>query len=861
MKQQLLLLSAFFTMIYASAQQTPMLSDRSKSGRVYGKIVSSKTNKGLQAASVQVAIATADSIRDSSGNALSKDSIIAGMFTRANGDFSFENIPFADSLKLLITAIGYRPFEQPLRLNSNSAAGAGTPERDLGNLKVEPEAQVLANVTVTSTRPAMQMGIDRRVFNVERSITATGGTAIDVMKNIPSITVDVEGNVQLRNTTPQIFVDGRPTILTLAQIPADNIETVELITNPSAKFDAASTGGIINIILKKNRRVGLNGTASVSGGSPNILSGNLTLNLRQGKFNFFASGNYNQSGGRADGKAFRQNKRNGVIQNYFNQYSWNNRLRKFASARFGLDFFLDNRNTITLSQNFVNGKFTDNEDQNQEYLTNSSILDRTGKRFSTGANNFNRSSTQLLYTHKFATAGKTLTADVNYNTGSGGSETNIINSYFNPDGTTYSPSNRVRNSGNNNNNQFTAQVDYVNPIGENAKLETGVRTFIQNNTSIFNAFSLGEAGDEIKLPLSNNYKYREMVNAFYLTFSNKINKFSYQVGLRTEQSKFDGELVDKGQKFGYQYPSSVKNIWDALFPSLFLTQTIGDKEDIQINYTRRIRRPNFWQLNPFIDITDPVNLRQGNPTLRPEFTNSFEFNYNKTYKSGSLLGVIYYRNNLGDITQYSDTISAELYRQLNNAAVGSNAILNTFINARSTNRLGAELTLQQKLAKNFDIVPNVNLQYRKVNADINGLNLSNQGFNWEAKLITNYKIETQDSRLFNNLGFQVIGEYESPTVIPQGRRKEQYSIDFALRKDMFKEKKGSLTFSINDVFNTRRFGIIYDTKNFYQDSYRRWNVRSFRLTFTYRFGSTNFNLFRRNENRNEDVEESEQSPI
>jgi hypothetical protein len=199
----------------------------------------------------------------------------------------------------------------------------------------------------------MELGIDRRVFNVEKNITSTGGTAVDVMKNIPSVTVDVEGNVQLRNASPQIFVDGRPTILTLDQIPADNIEKVELITNPSAQFDASSNAGIINVVLKKNRRVGLNGTASVSGGSPDILAGNLNLNVRQGKVNFFVSGNYNQSGGRADGKTFRQNKRNGITDNYFNQFSWNDRMRKFKSVRFGFDYYLNNRNTLTLSQNLL----------------------------------------------------------------------------------------------------------------------------------------------------------------------------------------------------------------------------------------------------------------------------------------------------------------------------------------------------------------------------------------------------------------------------------------------------------------------------------------------------------------------------
>jgi outer membrane receptor protein involved in Fe transport len=846
--KHLLLILTCFTFLSVSAQlPTEGGFKRQQNGRIYGKVVDAKTNKGFDAASVQVIKRVVDSFAGTS-----KDSIIAGMLTPSNGNFSFENIPFGDSLTLFITAVGYGSVAEPIGLDATPGLGL---ERDLGNFKISQEATVLENVTVTSTRPALTMGIDRKIFNVEKSLTATGGTALDVMKNIPSVTVDVEGNVQLRNASPQIFVDGRPTILTLEQIPADHIEQVELITNPSAKFDAATTAGIINVVLKKNRRVGFNGNASVSAGTPDIFSSNLTLNLRQGKFNFFGSGNYNQSGGKADGKTFRQNKRNGIVENYFNQYSVNNRMRKFTSARFGLDFFLDNRNTITVSQNFVEGRFSNNEDQNQEYLNSSGILERTGKRFSESNNGFNRSSSQLNYIHKFLKPGKQLTADITYNSGTGDNRTNIINSYMNNDGTPFALPNRVRNNGDNENNQLTVQMDFVSPNGEKSKFESGVRTFVQNNESIFDAFSLGAAGDETKLPLSNHYKFKEVVNAFYLTYSNKIDKISYQAGLRAEVSTFDGELIDKGQKFGYDYPGTLKNIWDALYPSFFLTKTISEGQDVQVNFTKRIRRPNFWQLNPFIDINDPVNLRQGNPALRPEYTNSFEFNYNNTYKSGSFLGVIYYRNNQRDITQYSDTITAVQYQQLNNAAIDPNAILNTFINARSTNRLGADFTLQQKLAKNLEIVPNINMQYRKVNAVVNGNDLSNEGFSWETKLIINYKIEAKKSSLFNNLSFQVVGEYESPEVIPQGKRKEEYRVDFALRKDMFKERKGTLTFSISDVFNTQRFGTIYDTETFYQDSYRRWNVRNFRVTFSYRFGNSKFSLFKRrsdNQIRDED---------
>jgi hypothetical protein len=197
------------------------------------------------------------------------------------------------------------------------------------------------------------------------------------------------------------------------------------------------------------------------------------------------------------------------------------------------------------------------------------------------------------------------------------------------------------------------------------------------------------------------------------------------------------------------------------------------------------------------------------------------------------------------VTQYSDTITAAQYQQLNNAAVDPNAILNTFINASTTNRYGAEFTLQHRIGRNFDITPTIDLQYRTTSANVENLQLSNEGFNWEAKLILNYKIEAPERPFFNNFSFQFSGEYEAPQVIPQGKQIAQADADFAVRKDFLKDRKATITFAINDVFNSRRWGTIYDTEQFYQDSYRRRNVRSFRLTFSYRFGDANFTLNRR----------------
>ncbi len=771
------------------------------------------------------------------------------MLTKPNGDFHFSNIPFHAYLKVEISAVGYSLYHHTFSFDKTESQPVI--QKDMGNIVMARATEKLQTVTVMAQRPALQLGIDKKIFDVGKSITSKGGTAIDVMKNIPSVSVDVDGNVQVRNSSPTIFIDGRPTILTLDQISSDDIDRIEIITNPSAKYDASTTGGIINIILKKNKRRGLNGLASLTGGIPERYSGNINLNMRQGKFNFFVSGHYNYSNNNGHGKSFRQNKTGGVVDNYFIQHSLNNHTRQFIGLRGGVDIFLDNRNTITLSQGFVNGHFSNIQTQNQEYYDNSNQLTQSGIRNENGRVQFKRNSSSIYYTHKFPKEGETIDASIKMNYGGVNDDDKIINSFYNPDKTLIGDPSIVQNDGANNNNQVTAKVDYVNTYEDDKKLEAGLRSYTNNYTSYFNSYSM-KNGEAIKLPLSNNYKYIENIQAAYITYTGKIKTIGYQAGLRGEYSKFTGTLLDSAKKFGYEYPSQLKNIWNALFPSLYLSKKLNETDEIQLNYSRRIRRPNFRQLNPFIDINDPLNIQQGNPQLKPEYSNSFEFNYSKSFKNNSnFLASVYYRNTTGDITRYSDTLSAAQYDKLQNAGVDPNAILNTFINSKSTNRAGLELTLQEKLGENFDITPNVNIGYRKVNATQNSLDLNNEGWDFSSKLTTNYKIKTENkSNVFNNVSFQLTADYHSPRVIPQGRRLERFSSDFAMQKDIFKNNNGSIIFSVNDIFNTHRYGVIYDTPTFYQETYNRRRIRSFRLTFSYKFGNSDFSLFKQN---NEDT--------
>lgn len=803
--------------------------------RLTGRVIDKSNNTAISGAVIQVVADTTSSNGFTTYAVADKD-----------GGFVIDSMPFSKSYIVIVTAVGYGKESRTLMFDNDDNRNFIT--RDISAITIAPEANTLAGVVVSTTaKPAFQFGIDRKIFNVEKSITAQGGTAVDVMRNIPSLTVDLNGNVQMRNSNPQILVDGRPTILTLEQIPADDIERVELLTNPSSKFDASSAAGIINVVLKKNKRKGFNGLASVGIGSPEVLNGNLSFNVRQKSFNFFASGNYNQSGGMANSETYRENKSGGVITDYFTQSSENDRERKFNSVRFGADYFMDEKTTVSLTQGFNHGRFASNELQHQGYFDEQNVLDYTGIRTSNGFFKFQRSSSSLLFDREFDKPGHKLTADVTYNKGVQNNASFINTSLYNPDGTLYAPDTRVRNDGSGNDNQLTIQADYTNQVDENKKIEFGLRSFTNNSAARFGTYAIDQSNAETKLPLSNNYKYRETVNAGYFNYGNKWKSIKYQVGLRMELSKLDGELLDSNRHFGYAYPDKIASVADGLFPSLFLTKEFNEKRELQFNYSRRIRRPRFWEVNPFVDIDDPLNISRGNPALMPEFTHSLEVNYSNRYKNGSILATLYFRNNEGDITEYSDTISTELYQQLNNAAVSSNAILNTFINAGYTNRWGTEFTLQQKFFKNLDITYSLNLQYRETNADVNGINLSNTGFNYNTKFISNYKVVADRNRLLNNLSFQLIAQYESPEVIPQGKRKGQFVSDVALRKEFMRNKAAAVSFSVNDVFNTRRYGTIYDTEEFYQDSYSRWNVRTFRLTFSYRFGSSDFELFKRRE--------------
>ncbi|MEO7924891.1 MAG: TonB-dependent receptor [Chitinophagaceae bacterium] len=832
-------------------------------GRFYGKVVEAKSGKPIEYASVQLLQNKMDTVTKKR-----KETVITGMLTKANGEFSLENVPVMGQSKLKISIVGYKSFEQPVSFdlkpganNGDMSAMISALDKDLGNVKVELDEKLLENVTVTAaSNPGLRLGIDRKVFNVDKNIVSAGGTAVDVMKNVPSVSVDLDGNVTMRNNTPQVFVDGRPTTMSLDQIPADAIESVEIITNPSAKFDASGgTSGIINVVLKKNKKVGYNGSIRTNIDSRAKLGLGGDINVRQEKINFFVSGNFNQRKSISRGTTDRLTY--GTPDNHLFQNDKSTMLGNFGFGRAGFDYFIDNRNTISLSANIAKGSFKPSTYSSmQTDLLGTPVSSSLAERLSNSKNNFRNTGTMLSYKRNFPKAGKEFTADITFNTSKNNSS-NLVRT----DSLDYSTKSVVKSSsqrqdGKGSNENFVFQADYTNPITEKSKIEMGARVTIRQVDNKNDFYFITSGGNAIYNPLSSvNYNSTDKVYAGYTTYSNQMKKFGYQLGLRVESSDYQGRLPDKGQEFNINFPVS-------FFPSVFLTNKMKNDQELQLNYTRKINRPNFFQLYPYTDYSDSLNISRGNPNLQPEFTNSVELSYQKTFKKNkdSFLGSIYYKNTNDLITRFQVQ-----------ETVPDTVLINTYINAASSYVTGMELILKTKMTKWWDMTTNMNLFTSKINTGIAGQPEQDQFASWFGKLNNTFK-------LFKNFTMQVSGEYQSKTILPpggsggsggggrsgggmfgggggmfgqssssQGYVRANYFVDAGLRYEFMKNKQASISLNINDIFKTRRSDIHSESPYFTQDVFRRRDPQVLRLSFNWRFGKFDANLFKRKNNKNQ----------
>ncbi|MGZ3865289.1 MAG: outer membrane beta-barrel protein [Bacteroidia bacterium] len=790
--------------------------------RLYGKVIDPKTKGPVEFASV--ALLDFD-----------KDSAIAGVLAKSNGDFALENLPFG-GYRFRISAIGYKTYEQKMFINMQ------TIDKDLGNIELEEDATILKEVTVVGEKETFQMGIDRKIYNVDKDASAKGGTGIDAVKNIPSVTVDADGNVSLRNNGVMIYVDGRPTTLTLQQIPSDQIERIEVISNPSVKFDASATGGILNVVLKKNTKPGYNGIVMGGVGTNDRYNGMVNLNVKENPFNFFIMYNYNTQTNLNDGFTTRRNIDNGNTIGYYDQTNLTHMQNTFQFGRAGFDYNINNRNTITVSGNYVHGVFRTIDNQKSVIKDSAGNTLMNGTRLNDSKNGFENYTAQIQYRKTFPKQGKELTSDLNYNHSFGAS--GYLNTTENYISGTSSPnpylSNYMLNTGSSQNDMYNFQLDFTNPINDFTKLETGVKAnysySLNNQDNQFKTFADAIYYEDTSL--TNHYSIENLITAAYINYSSKLWGINYQGGLRYEGSNYMGTLLNKNLSFSYQYPTDMNNLMNALFPAAYFSKKLPHNQELQLNFSRKIDRPNFFQTMPFVMMSDQQNIRIGNPKLRPEFQNIAELNYNVTRGKLNYLVSLYGRYTESPITNVA-------YPQ----APGSLVLINTFQNGSSSFRYGMENTLKHTLFKDLDLTANFNLLYLDISWNPTPTTVArNTGYSYTSKLMLTYRFP-------KNISLQLNGNYESPKIIPQGTTRPQYYMDATLSYNY--KFKWMFNLLLSDCFNTNRMGTHYDTPYYVQDMSRRRQSRYLRLSVTYIFGKMDVSIFKKGKQMKGDANQME----
>ncbi len=743
------------------------------------------------------------------------EEIITGGLSQEDGRFNLQITPVTSQVILRVTYLGFRSIENIIDISRADS------EYDLGTIVMSADEKMLDEIVVTAEQATMNLYVDRKVFNVEKDISTRGGTGEDVMRNIPGLELDAEGSVQMRNTSATIFVDGRPTVLELQEIPADQIESVEVITNPSAKFDASSAGGIINIIMKKNRKAGYNGRVSAGVGTTDRYNAMASLNIRKKPFNLSLNYNLMNAGNNINTYVDRTTFSNGEITEFFNQDNDSYTLFNMQSFRAVLDYNITENDIISLTSNISAGNWGSIQEQVFSSVSGNGMLNFFGNQAQDNIFGWRNYSTQLFYEKKFDNKGQVLTADVTYNRSNRDGLTELETNNFDRDGNLL-PNNPVLQnvetvSGS---NQFTAQVDYVKPLGNGSRFEAGARSFYQRSdfTNLISRFSYESEKFEFDSILTNDFDIIESINAAYVNYVGKIGSLSYQAGVRFEHSFYQGKILGQEEPFSYEYPSAEDGLLTALFPSIFLSRKINDKHEFQFNISRKIGRPRWWQLAPRVNINDPRNIRLGNPELKPEFINLTELNYSYQSNSFSIVSSVYGRITQDPITWVAFPFEGD-----------EDVLVRMAINGELDYNFGVENIIKWSPTSQLDLTLNINTYYIRVNSNTPIGDFINAGYTYDVKPMITYRLPW-------DLSIQLNGAYFAPRILPQGETIPYYYADVSLNKRI--GKKWTLNLILSDAFDSNIRGQVFQSMFFAQEATRRRQARFLRLTASYMFGKT-----------------------
>ncbi|MEP7258931.1 MAG: outer membrane beta-barrel family protein, partial [Flavitalea sp.] len=723
-----------------------------------------------------------------------------------NGGFSIKVEP--GKYRLEISFQGYQNY-------TSGILTLGKEPLDLGKIALASMASTLDEVIVQAEKSSMQLSLDKKIFNVGKDLANAGGSAIDILSNIPSVSVDPEGNVKLRGSDGvRILIDGKPSGLVsfkggagLQQLPANLIERVEIITNPSARYEAEGMAGIINIVLKKEKKQGFNGSVELISGTPTNLGAAANLNYRHKKINFFI--NYGIAYRRSPGKGSLYQEVYGADTTFILKQQSQGKIIGFNNnIRGGLDYFFSEKNILTASYLFRRSDATRITDiRYEDYLFNPNNLVDVNTRNQHETEEEPNSEYSLIYKRSFKEKGHEFSAEAKYLDNWESSKQLFTQRNYKLDGTEDPSKGVLQNSFNDESEKhFLLQADYIKPIGKDGKFETGLRSSFRKMTNDYVVNDIDSAGHFTPLPgLDNVFLYNENIHAVYGILGNKQKKISYQAGLRAEWTDVTTTLKLTNEKNPRNYVN--------LFPSAHFTIDLPKENAMQLSYSRRVRRPFYNDLSPFFTYTDSRNYFSGNPDLNPEFSNVMEVGHIKYLDKGSISSSLYYRHTNGKI----DNI-----RRVSDQGLS----ISKPENLVSEKSFGAEFISDYSPYKWWKLDLNLNFFH----SDIDGSNIlaayKTSTYSWFAR-------QTSRFMLPNHFDIQFRMNYEAPQKTVQGNRKSLYYADLSASKDVFKGN-GTINLNVLDIFNTRKSRTVSTGPNFYTRGEYQYRRRQINLTLNYR---------------------------
>lgn len=822
---------------------TLIFAQNEKEITVKGKIVDASTQTPLEYATI-VFTSTADA------------SDVTGGITDTKGNYNIKVA--AGTYNISYEYIGFKK----LTINNKSI----TSNTNLGTTSLSVDAETLDEIEIVAEKTTVDIRLDKKIYNIGKDLTTAGGTVSDALNNVPSVSVDIEGGISLRgNENVRILINGKPSALAgfgdsnvLSQLPAEAIERVEVITSPSARYDAEGTAGILNIILRQKETLGFNGSINLNAGNPDLVGVATTLNYRTEKFNLFSNIGFRYFDAPrtsdSDTYYFDYLDEDGILQTpEYRQIIEDQdvtRLNRNYNGNIGMEYFLSDKTSLTGSFFYRYGEDADLSTNISERY-NGGLVEQT-TRYERQNEEDNSYQFALNYITKFDDKGHQLTADFQYVIDKEEQFTFLDENYDFTEDANPEPFQREQIYQTEDQKEYLVQADYVLPIGEDSRFEAGYRGSFQNEVTdyLLEQEDITDGSLFVNDTITNVFDYSENVNALYTQYGTKLGKFSFLLGLRLEHTqlkgKIDSRLSDQelNDAFGFPIDTDFDKNYLGLFPTVNLIYNLAKEdqkeESITLGYNRRINRPRGWFINPFPTRSSRTRVFQGNPNLDPAFSSTFDLGYLKRWDKLTLTTSVYYQHETDSFERVQENTGSV-------TTDGINIIRTIPVNLSTNKRTGAELGVLYNPEKWLRLNSSINFFQFNTEGEFNGVDYSAKNTSWFARFSSKVTLPAK-------IDWQTNAFYRGARSDAQSDTDGIFSMDLAFSKEIFKDK-ATLSLNVRDVFNSRKRNSVTTTATERVTSEFQWRQRQITLSMIYRFNQKkDRNRGSRNNNYNGDDE-------